>query len=136
MHNSCVLLLYKSHNSECVFARTMARKQKKINFFPQNKEFRLRNSRLRRSHRDIYLARRSAHPPEGFCSIGKFEEISYRTKKPVRLLIRRPACIAVNCMQVSRRIAAVQVEILASISFFHRSALLYASPKLLIPQPL
>ena len=29
-------------------------------------EFRLRNSRLRRSHRDIYLVRRSAHPPEGF----------------------------------------------------------------------
>lgn len=48
------------------------------------KEFRLRNSRLRRSHRDIYLVRHSAHPPEGFCSIGKFEEISYRTKKDTK----------------------------------------------------
>lgn len=39
------------------------------------KEFRLRNSRLRRSHRDIHPVRRSAHPPEGFYSIGKFGEV-------------------------------------------------------------
>ena len=45
------------------------------------KEFRLRNSRLRRSHRDIHPVRRSAHPPEGFYSIGKFGEVSYRIKK-------------------------------------------------------
>ena len=45
------------------------------------KEFRLRNSRLRRSHRDIHLVRRSAHPPEGCTSIGKFGEVSYRSTK-------------------------------------------------------
>ena len=31
--------------------------------FIRNKEFRSRNSRLRRSHRDICLVRRSAQPP-------------------------------------------------------------------------
>ncbi len=41
----------------------------------------MRNSRLRRSHSDIYLVRRSAHPPEGFYSIGKFGEVSYKIKK-------------------------------------------------------
>ncbi len=51
----------------------------------QNKEFRLRNSRLRRSYSDNYLVRRSAHPPEGFCSIGKFGEVSYRTKKEAEI---------------------------------------------------
>ena len=82
MHNSCVLLLYKSHNSGLFFARTMARKQKNEFFF-------------------------------------------HNKKKPVRLLIRRPACIAVNCMQVSRRIAAVQVEIWANPS---ASAMIFITP--------
>ena len=57
------------------------------------KEFRLRNSRLRRSQCDIYLIRRSAHPPEGFCSIGKFGEVFYRTKKRPHPLQKRDEVI-------------------------------------------
>lgn len=46
------------------------------------KEFRLRNSRLRRPHRGTCLVRRNAHPPEGFSSIGKSKEVSQLKKEP------------------------------------------------------
>ncbi len=54
----------------------------------------MRNSRLRRSYSDNYLVRRSAHPPEGFCSIGKFGEVSYRIKKCAsrRTLVPKRGC--------------------------------------------